>query len=192
MAAEGKSKDVKKELPKLGVKCTDSDCAQGLHAFRPKRGTGATEVGSCRDCEAAELVDWERVHQRDPADFGYLRKSFDKELIRHTFWALELPGHIRDLAIRPRRGTLEEVVEQTLRRSIGPPASALFRDGIQTPFPDNPNARISHYGQHATGTCCRKCLAYWHGIATEVPLGEIELNYTEGLVHRFIDEKLGN
>jgi hypothetical protein len=63
----------KKELPKLGVTCTDSRCDQGLHCFRPKRGMSPEEVGSCRSCGEDSPVDWERVHQRDPADVEYLR-----------------------------------------------------------------------------------------------------------------------
>ena len=180
----------KKKLPKLGVTCTDSRCDKGLHCFRPKRGMTADEIGSCRSCGENDLVDWERVHQRDPADIDYVRDVLPVELIRHELWRIEIPEHVRDLAVHPRRGTLEEMLERSVRDRIGPPAAELFRDGIQTPMPSSPDARIFHYGQHATATCCRKCLAYWHGIAIDVPLAGKDLKYMNALVRRYVDEKL--
>lgn len=179
----------KKELPKLGVTCTDSRCDQKLHAFKPRPQMTLDEIGNCRDCGESGLVDWERVHQRDPADFGYLREALAKELIRHEFWRLPIPEHVRELALKPRR-PLDEMLARSVRSRVGPPASKIFRDGMQTPFPDSPAARIYHYGQHATGTCCRQCLQYWHGIAVEVPLGKRDLDYATGLVRRFVEERL--
>jgi hypothetical protein len=175
------SKAKKKNLPKLGVSCTDAQCDQKLHAFKPTAQMTTGEIGNCRSCGAAGLVDWERVHERDPGDFAYLRSALDRELIRHVFWELALPEHVR---------TLAEMLERSVRNRVGPPAPSIYRDGTQTPFPNSSDARIYHYGQHATGTCCRQCLAYWHGIAAEVSLGKKELDYATGLVWRYVDEKL--
>jgi hypothetical protein len=180
----------RKKLPKLGVTCTDSRCEQNLHCFRPKRGMTPDQIGSCRSCGETGLVDWERVHQRDPADIDYLRSALPHELIRHEFWRIEIPEHVRDLALRPQRGTLEEMLERSVRTRIGPPASELFRDGTQTPMPSSPDARIFHYGQHATATCCRKCLEYWHGLEAGVPLSGKDLKYMNTLVWRYVEEKL--
>jgi hypothetical protein len=180
----------KKKLPKLGVTCTDSRCNQGLHCFRPKRGMTAAQIGDCRSCGEGGLVDWERVHQRDPADIDYLRGALPQELIRHELWRVEIPEHVRELALRPHGGTLEEMIERSVRTRIGPPASQIFRDGTQTPMPSSENARIFHYGQHATATCCRKCLEYWHGISAEIPLSPKDLKYMNTLVWRFVDERL--
>lgn len=185
-----KQTKTKKELPKLGVTCTDSRCDQGLHCFRPKRGMTADQIGSCRSCGEADLVDWERVHQRDPSDIEYLRGVLPHELIRHELWYIEIPEHVRDLALNPRRGTLEEMLERSVRTSIARPAAEIFRDGTQTPMPSSPDARIFHYGQHATATCCRKCLEYWHGLAADVPLETKDLEYMNALVRRYVDEKL--
>lgn len=185
-------KKEKKELPSLGVKCTDSRCDEGLHAFRPKANATAEQIGHCISCGVGDLVDWERAHQRDPGDFEYLRGAFEHELIRHEFWKVEIPDRVRDLALRPRGGhTLAEMIERNVGNAIGPPASEIFWEGQQTPFPDSENARIYHYGQHATGTCCRRCLEYWHGIGREVRLERKDLGYTTNLVWRYIDEKLG-
>jgi hypothetical protein len=179
----------KKELPKLEVTCTDSRCDKKLHAFKPKKEMTAEQVGSCRSCGESGLVDWERVHQRDLADFDYLREALDKELIRHEFWRIEIPEHVRKLALKPRL-PFDEMLERNVTSRIRPPTSKIYRDGTQTPFPQSPGARIYHYGQHATGTCCRQCLAYWHGIAADVELDKRDLDYSIALVRRYVEEKL--
>ena len=47
-------------------------------------------------------------------------------------------------------------------------------DGKQTPMRNHP----VFIAQHATGTCCRKCLQKWHGIpAKDHELSEDEKNY---------------
>jgi hypothetical protein len=184
-----KSETRKKDLPKLGITCTDSRCDQQLHSFKPKQHMTPPEIGNCRSCGAGGLIDWQRIHQRDPHDFDYLRDALDKELIRHEFWRIRIPDYVRELAENPRK-PLAEMLERSVRQRIWRPASKIFRDGTQTPFPHSPAARIYHYGQHATGTCCRACLAYWHGIAAEVPLGERDLGYAVDLVSRYVEERL--
>lgn len=46
-------------------------------------------------------------------------------------------------------------------------------DGRQTPMRNHP----VFVAQHATGTCCRKCLEKWHDIPMGKPLTEAEINY---------------
>jgi hypothetical protein len=58
-------------LKPLKITCTSSDCAQGLHCFQQTRKLVALhQQGRCRTCGVA-LIDWRRVHQRDPADVSY-------------------------------------------------------------------------------------------------------------------------
>lgn len=47
------------------------------------------------------------------------------------------------------------------------------RDGRQTPMRNHP----VFIAQHATATCCRGCLAKWHGIAAHRPLTTAEQNH---------------
>jgi len=49
--------------------------------------------------------------------------------------------------------------------------SSPVNDGKQTPMRGHP----AFVAQHATATCCRKCLAKWHGIARGRPLTETEI-----------------
>lgn len=46
-------------------------------------------------------------------------------------------------------------------------------DGKQTPMRNHP----VFIAQHATATCCRGCLAKWHGIAAQHDLNEEEQSY---------------
>ncbi len=46
-------------------------------------------------------------------------------------------------------------------------------DGRQTPMRNHP----VFIAQHATATCCRGCLAKWHGIAQGRPLSADEIDY---------------
>jgi hypothetical protein len=46
-------------------------------------------------------------------------------------------------------------------------------DGKQTPMRGHP----IFIAQHATATCCRSCLAKWHGIAAKRPLSQAEKDH---------------
>jgi hypothetical protein len=113
--SEGTPKD---KLPSLGVKCTDSRCEEKLHCFKPTSKMTDAERGHCRSC-GADLVEWERVHQRDPADADYLVGVLKLELVRHEMWRVEIPESVRDRAVNPKRFTLDEMLMGNLRRSIG-------------------------------------------------------------------------
>jgi hypothetical protein len=51
-------------------------------------------------------------------------------------------------------------------------------DGKQTPMRNHP----VFVAQHATGTCCRKCLAKWHGIAAGEPLDDGQVEYIVSVI----------
>ena len=69
----------------LDIKCTSSDCKNGLHCFKATRQMAPAERGRCRSC-GADLVDWSRVHRRDKADAAYTFAALEYELIRHHHW----------------------------------------------------------------------------------------------------------
>lgn len=58
-------------------------------------------------------------------------------------------------------------------------------DGRQTPMRGHP----VFLAQHATATCCRSCLAKWHGIPAGRPLSEDELEYVLGVVQRWLESQ---
>ena len=55
-------------------------------------------------------------------------------------------------------------------------------DGRQTPMRGHP----VFLAQHATATCCRSCLAKWHGIPTGRPLSDPEKDRVLAAIQRWI------
>lgn len=59
-------------------------------------------------------------------------------------------------------------------------------DGKQTPFRGHP----VFIAQHATGTCCRSCLAKWHGIAKGHELTDEEQAHVVAAIGRWLSDQL--
>lgn len=55
-------------------------------------------------------------------------------------------------------------------------------DGKQTPFRGHP----VFVAQHATATCCRGCLAKWHGIPKGRPLATDQTSYILSVLERWL------
>jgi hypothetical protein len=58
-------------------------------------------------------------------------------------------------------------------------------DGRQTPMRNHP----VFIAQHATGTCCRKCLQKWHYISRGRPLTEEQIDYIIEVLKRWLAEQ---
>ena len=68
-------------------------------------------------------------------------------------------------------------------RRLAPAAPA--NDGKQTPWRGHP----VFVAQHATATCCRGCLAKWHGIAKGRELTPAEQRYVIGVIDQWIERQ---
>ena len=176
--------DDEEELPSfepLNVKCSDSDCETDRHCFLfDKRKMDEDERGACRTC-GRKLVDWERIQRRDPRDVQTTFEELQRELIRHVFFHAEFDERARRLAKKYGIDRIKERVRSRLRSKVGKRPDGW--DGRQTPKQGD----VIHYAQHATATCCRKCIGYWHNIPSDRPLTEEELDYLEALVCAYID-----
>ena len=176
----------KLKLEPLKITCTSSDCNNGLHCFRASRKQKqASEVGACREC-GAKLVDWERVHERNPADAQYTFRALKYELIRHHFWHVHIDEKAINYARRKGISGLEVAVRSRLRKSVGR-ANNPF-DGRQTPMEGSGNP--IHYAQHATASCCRKCMEYWHGIPRTQTLTDEQIEYFVELAMMYLKDRL--
>ncbi|MFQ8431083.1 DUF4186 domain-containing protein [Amaricoccus sp. W119] len=60
-------------------------------------------------------------------------------------------------------------------------------DGRQTPMRGHP----VFIAQHATATCCRGCLAKWHGLPAGRALSRVEQRAVVGLIMAWIDAEMG-
>lgn len=174
------------ELPvfePLKVHCTDTKCEAGLHCFSPnrrKRGWEKTYEGQCQGC-GVNLVNWDRVRARNLGDVAATFDELQHEYIRHGFFHTPFDQWAKDEARQLGMDGLKGRVRPLLGRKIGP--EKIFRDGTQT----KKEGSALFYAQHATATCCRKCLEYWHGIKRGKQLSEQELDYCEGLVLAYLD-----
>lgn len=169
--------------PPLEIKCTSTDCDNDLHCFKQLKKMTPDQRGKCRDC-GADLVDWKRLHRRDKADAEHTFEALQHELIRHHFFHRPVDDGAMRHAQRKGRDQLKDAARDRLRKYLAvaePP-----RDGRQTPLEGN----AIYYAQHATATCCRTCLEYWHDIPKGRALTDAEFDYCVSLVDLFLDEKL--
>lgn len=67
-----------------------------------------------------------------------------------------------------------------IARRLAPPEPA--NDGKQTPFRGHP----VFVAQHATATCCRGCLAKWHGIPAGRALNDAEQRHVAHAIERWL------
>ena len=178
-------------IEKRRVLCNQSDCEKGLHSFktRMRRGwAGGKKAtyrnGPCAVC-GAPAVDWGRLDRREPGDVGYLIESLKKERARHRFWTGPIgKADARKAIERGADGTLKFAAKRV--DGLSRPSSKIFRDGAQTPS----SGDVVHYAQHATATCCRKCVEEWHGVDRESVLTEGDKKYLVGLIMEFVRRRL--
>jgi hypothetical protein len=172
---------------KLAISCGDSDCSNGLHCFRvTAKKISEYAAGTCQAC-GAEPVDFGRIQKRSLDDVEHTMAALDHELIRNFFLKLPLGQKAKNYALRKGKKLLCETVAKRLTSSIG--SAQPFHDGWQTPMEEN-GANPIWNAQHATATCCRRCVEYWHGIPRGQELQPSEIDYLSGLVITFLDEKL--
>lgn len=71
-----------------------------------------------------------------------------------------------------------------LRERIAP--ALPHNDGHQTPMRNHP----VFIAQHATGTCCRKCIEKWHKIPVGKELSDEEVNILVNIIMEWIEREL--
>lgn len=172
-----------KRPPPLDIKRTETDCENDLHCFKQLKKMKPDERGKCREC-GADLVDWKRLHRRGKSDAEHTFASLQHELIRHHFFHLPVDDQAMRHAQRKGRVQLKEAARHRLKKYLAvanPPY-----DGRQAPMQGN----AIFYAQHATATCCRTCLEYWHAIPKGRQLSDEEFDYCATLVDLFLDERL--
>ena len=71
---------------------------------------------------------------------------------------------------------IEQHARQFITERLGP--AVIANDGKQTPMRNHP----VFIAQHATATCCRKCIAKWHNIKQGKMLEDHEINFIVDLL----------
>jgi hypothetical protein len=80
--------------------------------------------------------------------------------------------------------TLRQHARDIIRQRLAP--AQPHNDGRQTPYRGHP----VFVAQHATATCCRRCLAKWHGIASGTELSTEEQGYVVEVITRWIERQM--
>ena len=177
--------ELDEQLPAIKVTCTSTDCDNDLHCYLQKRKVdGAHVFGPCRECSSEPTFDIARVRRRDIEDVAYTFDALRNEVIRSHYWAKPFDEDALRRARKRGRDGVFERISGRLRSSIGKKGNGF--DGRQTQLQGN----VIFYAQHATATCCRKCLSYWHGIPADRDLKPKEAIYCEALVGAYLDQRL--
>lgn len=113
-------------------------------------------------------------------DLEELFRSLGRSAFRSRF-------HLREAELRCIR---EKGMEAVLRHARSFVESRLapaepVNDGRQTPMRNHP----VFVAQHATATCCRGCLAKWHGIAKGRELSGEEIDYVARVIERWLESQ---
>lgn len=110
-------------------------------------------------------------------------ERLEKSAFRSRFGLSE-----RDRAYIAQKGleVIRRHAEDFVARRLAP--AAIENDGRQTPMCGHP----VFVAQHATGTCCRGCLAKWHRIEAGAALSEEQQEYIVGLIMEWIRRQLQN
>jgi hypothetical protein len=75
-----------------------------------------------------------------------------------------------------------DIIREHARKIIDERLSNPKNDGSQTPYWGHP----VFTAQHATATCCRKCMFQWHRIPRYREMSEQEKNYSVNLIMAWI------
>ncbi|WP_158385659.1 DUF4186 family protein [Candidatus Nitrososphaera evergladensis] len=108
------------------------------------------------------------------------------EAFRLGYWERDIERKIVESAKKKGLGMLRQEAENRLRKYVNKCSNENPWDGRQTPLEGN----IIYYSQHATATCCRKCIEAWHGINRNHPLSDEEIQYLVGLMMYYVEKKL--
>lgn len=178
-------------LLKKKITCTSSKCELDMHCFRTNmrkktnRENKTLRNGECVYC-GVKLVDWKRIDKKNLKDSEYLVSSLKHELIRKLFWERPFDDKALNKASGKTISELKEEIEKILRRTLTKPSEKQFRDGTQTKKDGN----VIFYAQHATATCCRKCLEEWYDINKNKKLDEKNLEYLVEIVMIYLTKRL--
>lgn len=120
----------------------------------------------------------------DPAptvDLSPLFARLSRSAFRSRF---RLRAKEREYIVQKGLETIRRHAEDFVRTRLAPASPP--NDGRQTPMRGHP----VFLAQHATGCCCRGCLAKWHGIPAGRPLSDAEQRYIVQVLMTWITRQL--
>jgi hypothetical protein len=110
-------------------------------------------------------------------DLDELFQALTQSKFRARF---RLRAEDRQYLVRRSRETIRAQACQLVQQRLAP--ALPHNDGRQTPMRGHP----VFVAQHATATCCRGCLAKWHGIPEGQALSEQEVAYVVSVIEHWM------
>jgi len=83
---------------------------------------------------------------------------------------------------------IEKHAQEFIEKRLKAPWLTGFKDGKQTPYKGHP----VFIAQHATATCCRKCMEKWHKIPQNKILNYNDISFVKKLIMKWIKKELSN
>lgn len=91
----------------------------------------------------------------------------------------EEQGYLREKGMATVLAHASDLIQQRLVPAVIP------NDGKQTPMRGHP----VFVAQHATATCCRKCLQQWHQIPKGQQLNSVETEYILSVLKAWLEQQ---
>jgi hypothetical protein len=180
----------KERKPLPDIKCGDSDCVNGFHIYKAKKKKAGKEYEgiNCREC-GDDSIDWPEFRKRDLSDIDKTFTALKKEHVRHVFWDLEIDKYLLEELFQKGIEQIEKDAENRLIKVVKKCGKEIFRDGTQTPLNKH---NIILFAQHATASCCRKCIQIWHNIPYDKELDDNDIKYLKDLILLYVHNKVPN
>jgi len=107
--------------------------------------------------------------------------------LQHSNFRMRFRLGVREEAYLREHGMTEVIghARELITRRLAPGQPP--NDGKQTPFRGHP----VFIAQHATATCCRSCLAKWHGIEAGKRLDDGERDHVVQAIERWLKSQKG-
>jgi hypothetical protein len=177
---------LKTKKPKsLGMVCRRSDCKRDLHCFDSSASKLEFAAGHCQSC-GVDLIDWKCVHGADLQNVAEKFEYLKKEWIRHFFFHVPITVRIESYARRQGARGLAEVLDHHFRRG----KMLRFNSDFDWQQTQMLRGTIVHWARHATASCCRACMKYWHNIPLDHELTHANIEYFKELAMRYINLRI--
>jgi hypothetical protein len=116
-------------------------------------------------------------------DFDKLFEKLSRSKFRSSFKLKPADiGYINEREM----ATIQQHARDFITKRLAPAEPK--NDGRQTPTKGHPVFIV----QHATGTCCRKCLLKWHSIKAGIELSENQIDYIIAVIIQWIKSRLNS
>ena len=172
------------DLKPVKVKCSQTNCDEGQHCYRPKKRKDWKALNpepECRNC-GDKGVDMAITRATTASDPGRILAELGREFIRAHFLAAPIDAQGRR---ELRRFGVGGVRQRAAKQLAGRVGKLHPYDGRQTPM----EGSVLNLAQHATATCCRRCAWYWYGLPRKEDYDEAQLAFCDGLIQAYLDQR---